>query len=86
MKRYSFPKVKTISLYGVGYGMKKTEVCFPISKFLAFIGVFEDYDNTNKTIKATKELVKDINMRIYNFAIKQVFSTKEINYNNLIGD
>jgi hypothetical protein len=78
--------VKLPPLYGVGYGMKKTEVCFPISKYLAFIGVFEDYDNTNKTIKATKELVKDINMRTYNFAMKQVFSTKKINYDNLIGD
>lgn len=76
--------VKLPPLYGVGYGMRKTEVCFPISKYLAFIGVFEDYENVNKTIKATKELVKDINIRTYHFAEKQVFSTKKINYDNLI--
>ena len=76
--------VKLPPLYGIGYGMKKTEVYFPISKYLAFVGVFEDYENVNKTIKATKELVKDINMRTYNFAEKQVFSTKKINYDNLI--
>lgn len=75
--------VRLPPLYGVGYGMKKTEVCFPISKYLAFIGVFEEYENIDKTIKATKKLVEDINIRTYEFARKQVFSTKKLNFNNM---
>ncbi len=75
--------VKLSPLYGVGYGIKKTEVSFPISKYLAFIGVFEEYENIDKTIKATKKLVEDINMRTYEFARKQVFSTKKLNFNKM---
>jgi len=61
--------VRLPPLYGVGYGMKKTEVCFPISKYLAF--------------KATTRLVEDINIRTYEFARKQVFSTKKLNFNKM---
>ena len=39
---------------------------------------------SKEIIEYSKELVKDINMRTYNFAEKQVFSTKKINYDNLI--
>jgi hypothetical protein len=68
-------------ILGVGFGMKKTEVSFPISKYLALIGVFEEYENTDNTITATKDLVETINIRTYIFANKQVFSTHELEYN-----
>jgi len=73
--------VELPKMYGVGFGMQKTEVCFPISKYLTLIGVFEEYDNVDKTIIATKELIETINMRTYVFANKQVYSTKQINFN-----
>ena len=73
--------VELPKMYGVGFGMQKTEVYFPISKYLALIGVFEEYDNINKTIIATKELIETINLRTYTFANKQVYSTKYIDYN-----
>ncbi|WP_415396247.1 DUF4238 domain-containing protein [Sulfurimonas sp. CS5] len=72
--------VKLPKIYGVGFGMQKTEVCFPISKYLALIGVFEEYDNIDKTIIATKELIETINLRTYSFTYKQVYSTKQINF------
>ncbi|MBU1668873.1 DUF4238 domain-containing protein [bacterium] len=72
--------VKLPKIYGVGFGMQNTEVCFPISKYLALIGVFEEYDNIDKTIIATKELIETINLRTYSFTYKQVYSTKQINF------
>lgn len=68
--------------YGVGFGLTKTEVVFPISKHLAFIGVFEEYDSLNKTILATKELVESINIRTFEFANKQVYSIKQVKIKN----
>jgi hypothetical protein len=73
--------VESPKMYGVGFGMQKTEVSFPISKYLALIGVFEEYDNIDKTISATKDLVENINIRTYEFANKQIYSTKQINFN-----
>lgn len=68
--------------YGVGFGLEKTEVVFPISKYLAFIGVFEEYNNINKTIIATEELVESINIRTFEFANKQIYSLKQISIKN----
>lgn len=68
--------------YGVGFGLQATEVVFPISKYLAFIGVFEEYDSVNKTIMATKELVESINIRTFEFANKQVYSMKRVRLTN----
>jgi hypothetical protein len=74
--------VELPAMCGVGFGMIKTEVSFPISKHLAIIGVFEEYDNVNKTIIATEDLVKTINIRTYEFSTKQVYSTKKLNFDN----
>lgn len=68
--------------FGVGFGLEKTEVVFPISKYLAFIGVFEEYNNINKTIIATEELVESINIRTFEFANKQIYSLKKISIKN----
>ena len=73
--------VKPSKIHGVGFGLKKTEVAFPVSKYLALIGVFEKYNNINKITPATKKLVKAINTRTYMFSNKQVYSTKKINFN-----
>jgi len=72
--------VEIPKIYGVGFGIQKTEVCFPISKYLVLIGVFEEYDNVDKTIIATKDLVETINERTYAFANKQVYSTKKLSF------
>lgn len=68
------------NLQNIGFGMKNTEICFPISKYLAFIGVFED--NKQKEFIATKSIINKINKAVYNFANKQVFSTKKLNFDN----
>lgn len=72
--------IKLPPMYGVGFGMKKTEVCFPISKYLTLIGVFEKYDHIENTIEATKKLVETINIRTSEFSNKQVYSTKNLNF------
>jgi len=72
--------VEMPKIYGIGFGMKKTEVCFPMSKYLALIGVFEEYNDIGRTIFATKDLVETINTRTYAFAYKQVYSTKKIDF------
>lgn len=59
--------------------MKNTEVCFPISKYLAFSGIFEN--KKQKKFIATKDIVNKINKATYDFANKQVFSTKKIDFN-----
>jgi len=65
--------------YGVGFGLPQTEVTFPISKSLALIGTFEDL-NPQKIIFATPALVNELNLRTFNAANKQVFSTSKIIY------
>jgi len=76
--------IKLPPMYGAGFGMEKTKVSFPISKYLALIGVFENYDNIENTIIATKNLVETINMRTYEFSSKQVYATKELNFNKIL--
>lgn len=73
------PLNKSDNLQHLGFGMKNTEVCFPISKYLAFVGVFED--NEQKKFIATKDIINKINKATYDFANKQVFSTKKIDFN-----
>ena len=77
--------IKLPNMYEVGFGMQKTEVTFPISKYLALIGVFEEYDNINKSIPATKDLVETINRKTYIFANKQIYSTTKVNFDSLKG-
>ena len=77
--------IKLPNMYGVGFGMQKTEVTFPISKYLALIGVFEEYDNINKSIPATKDLVETINRKTYILANKQIYSTIKVNFDSRKG-
>ena len=72
------PLNKSDNLQHIGFGIRNTEVCFPISKYLAFIGVFED--NKQKKFIATKDIINKINKATYDFANKQVFSTKKIEF------
>ncbi len=72
------PLNKSDNLQHIGFGMKNTEVCFPISKYLAFIGVFED--NKQKKFTATKNIINKVNKATYDFANKQVFSTKKMDF------
>ena len=73
------PLNKSDNLQHIGFGIKNTEVCFPISKYLAFVGVFED--NEQKKFIATKDIINKINKATYDFANKQIFSTKKIDFN-----
>lgn len=73
------PLNKSDNLQHLGFGMKNTEVCFPISKYLAFSGIFEN--KKQKKFIATKDIVNKINKATYDFANKQVFSTKKIDFN-----
>ena len=59
--------------YGVGFGIKQTEVCFPISRYLALIGTFEDVSIAN-TLVATKSMLHDINGRTSYYANHQIYS------------
>ena len=73
------PLNKSDNLQHLVFGMKNTEVCFPISKYLAFSGIFEN--KKQKKFIATKDIVNKINKATYDFANKQVFSTKRIDFN-----
>jgi len=64
--------------FGVGYGMKNTEVAFPISRFLAIVGVFEDI--LPPYIDATNRLIGDINGRTVNYSMNQVYSAHKSFY------
>lgn len=75
----SLISLENFSPNGVGFGLSKTEVCLPISKYIAFLGIFEEYDLT-KIIYATKKIVEDINYRTFEFASKQVFSTYKLDF------
>lgn len=66
--------------YGVGFGLSKTEVSFPISRYLALVGVFETYSLSN-TIFATKDMVASINGRTVAYAKDQIYSAhKQFEY------
>lgn len=56
-----------------GYGMKRTEIVFPVMKELALVGTFEGED---RVIDANKKSVALLNSRILSLADKQVFSSE----------
>jgi len=56
-----------------GYGMKNTQVYFPISKDLALVGEFDGHVGI---IDATKELVAMLNSKLLMFAYKQIYTPK----------
>lgn len=60
------------ALFPPGYGVRKTEVLFPVSENLAIIGRFED--TLPARIEATAETVAILNGRIVEFADRQVYA------------
>jgi hypothetical protein len=61
------------SLYcqSLGFGMKDTQVYFPISKRFAMIGEFDGHDGL---IDATPNLVAMLNNKIVHFAYNQLYA------------
>ncbi len=56
-----------------GYGMKNTQVYFPVSKNLALVGEFDGHAGL---IDATRELVAMLNSKLLMFAYKQIYTPK----------
>jgi hypothetical protein len=56
-----------------GFGLKGTEVYFPLSSNAALIGEFEGHEGV---IDGTKELVAGFNSQILRFTYKQFYSPK----------
>ena len=56
-----------------GYGMKDTQVYFPVSKKLALVG---EFDGPSGVIDATRELVAMLNTKMLRFARKQLYTPK----------
>lgn len=57
--------------YSPGYGMKDTEVVFPVSQEIAVIGTFE---NQEQVLRAEKDFVALINSRIMAFTVSQLYA------------
>jgi len=64
-------KLPPIMRYSPGFGMKETEVVFPISQNIAVIGAFEI---ENQVLNANKHLIASVNSRIITFATSQVYT------------
>lgn len=56
-----------------GYGMKNTQIYFPLSQGAALIG---EFDGREGVIDGTKELVATLNSRMLTFAHRQVYAPK----------
>ncbi len=56
-----------------GYGMKSTQVYFPVSRRLALVGEFE---GRTGLIDGSKELVAILNSKLLMFAYKQIYTPK----------
>lgn len=56
-----------------GYGMKNTQVYFPVSRNLALVGEFDGHAGL---IDATRELVAMLNSKLLMFAYKQIYAPK----------
>lgn len=54
-----------------GYGMKDTQVYFPVSKNIALIG---EFDGHKGTIDGTREIIADLNSKILMFTYKQLYA------------
>ncbi|WP_187830482.1 DUF4238 domain-containing protein [Siccirubricoccus phaeus] len=57
-------------VYPPGYGMRKTEIFFPISRRLAWVGMFE---GTTRTVDVSDDFVHRFNAGVLDFAGRQVF-------------
>lgn len=64
----------TNGLTNPGFGLKDTQIYFPLSKNLALIG---DFDLKDKTIKCTREHLAFLNSIVIEHASKQIYATKE---------
>ena len=56
-----------------GYGMKSTQVYFPVSRNLGLIG---EFDGPEGTIEGNKELVSALNSKMLMFTYKQAYCAK----------
>lgn len=56
-----------------GYGMKSTQVYFPVSRNLALIGEFDGHEGI---IDGNRELISVLNSKMLMFTYKQVYSPK----------
>lgn len=56
-----------------GYGMKDTQVYFPLSRSMALIGEFDGHEGE---VTGTRELISLLNTRMLMFAYKQVYAPK----------
>lgn len=64
-------KLPPIMRHSPGFGMKETEVVFPISQDMALIGAFEI---KHQVMNADRQLVASMNSRIMSFAVSQVYA------------
>ncbi|MHC9510694.1 DUF4238 domain-containing protein [Kangiella sp. M94] len=66
-----------------GFGLKETQVYFPVSKGVALIGEFQGSDGV---IDAPRTLVANLNSKLLNFFYKQVYApTYDFNFYNQEG-
>lgn len=56
-----------------GYGMKDTQVYFPVSKNIALVGEFDGHEGE---IVGTKELIEALNSKMLIFVYKQIYAPK----------
>ncbi len=56
-----------------GFGMKSTQVYFPVSQNLALIGEFDSEDNT---IDGNLQLISILNSKVLHNAYRQIFSPR----------
>jgi hypothetical protein len=67
--------IKPNSHNSVGYGTKDTEVVFPLSRYIAMLGSFND--SCPQFMHADKKIVAIINSRTLSFAKDQIYSGNE---------
>jgi len=66
-------KVPALFRHSPGYGMRDTQVYFPLSRNVALVGEFDGHEGE---ITGTKELVSLLNTKMLMFAYKQVYAPK----------
>lgn len=64
-------KLPPIIRQSPGFGMKETEVVFPVSQDMALVGAFEI---KHQVVNADKQFVASLNSRIMSFAVSQVYA------------
>ena len=64
-------KLPPIMRYSPGFGMKETDVVFPVSQNMALLGAFEI---ESEVINADREFVASMNANIMAFAVSQIYT------------